>query len=190
MAQAASAFYAFLQRQNPKGYILTHGDLKEWHRKFFKDIVLVPYYAGNYRRIDQNKPCLNKEVEVNGVFGAPARDVESRMKKFSEALGEMTNAADQYLKTPRSLVLRVQTATQIAAYAGGSIIQIHPFLNGNGRIARMAMNFFLHRYLDRIPFYVDRPANPDYSRASAVAMQTGNFIPLYQYLIELLATLP
>jgi hypothetical protein len=54
----------------------------------------------------------------------------------------------------------------------------------------MAMNFFLHRYLDRIPFYVDRPANPDYSRASAVAMQTGNFIPLYQYLIELLATLP
>src|ERR1035438_9394764 len=99
------------------------------------------------------------------------------MKGFSDELTKSTMSTDEFLATERPQIVRVQAAAQLAAFAGGSIIKIHPFVNGNGRIARLAMNFFLHRYLNRVPFFIDRPTNPDYSNASRYAMQTGNFAP-------------
>ena len=104
IAQAALAFGAFLGRQNPKGYILTHGDIKQWHRKFFHETVPVSYYAGNYRQAkNTSKPCLDGEAHVNGVHGSLAVEVEQLMKKFSESIGKATIATDEYLATPRSL---------------------------------------------------------------------------------------
>lgn len=188
IAQAAQSFVRFMERQNPKLYLLTHGDLKAWHKKLFEKTVPVPYYAGNYRKSDPTKPCLEWEVHVAGVYGAPFVEVELLMKKFSEDLAKSTLSTDEFLAIDRAQIARVQAATQLAAFAGGSIIKIHPFVNGNGRMARLAMNFFLHRYLNRVPFFIDRPTNPDYSTASRYAMQTGNFVPLYQYVVELLAT--
>lgn len=187
IAQAAHSYFRFLVRQNPKKYILTHGDLKGWHKKLFEKIVPVPYYAGNYRGTAQGKPCLATDVGVNGVPGAAYQTVEGEMQAFSEELGRATIACDGYVGPNRPLIALVQAAAQIAAFAGGSIIKIHPFVNGNGRIARLAMNFYLHRYLGRTPFFIDRPTNPDYSTASQYVMQTGNFTPLYQYLVELIA---
>jgi hypothetical protein len=186
IALAASAFLPFLNRQNPKKYLLTHGDLKVWHKKLFQNAVPVPYYAGNYRKKDLAKPCLEKEVQVNGVAGAPFSQVETLMKKFSDQLGKATIATDEYLAMPRTPQERIHAAAQIAAFAGGEIIKIHPFLNGNGRIQRLAMNFFLHRYLNVVPFFVDRPTNPNYSAAGFYAMRDGVYLPLYQYLIEIL----
>jgi fido (protein-threonine AMPylation protein) len=190
IAQAASAFVRFLNRQNPKRYILTHGDVKEWHRNMFRNAVPVPYYAGNYRSVDGARPCLNTNVQVAGALGAPAAEVESFMKQFSDELEGATKATDGFVATATSPMVPVQAAAQIAAFAGGSIIKIHPFVNGNGRMARMVMNFFLHRYLNRVPFYIDRPTHPDYSTASMMAMQHGQYGPLYQYLVELLALNP
>jgi fido (protein-threonine AMPylation protein) len=187
IAQGASAFVRFSNRQNPKRYILTHGDIKEWHKKLFLKTVPVPYYAGNFRSIDPAKPCLNTPVYVNGVPGAPAAEVAEQMKRFSDELGRATKSTDEYLTSERSPVERYQAAAQLAAFAGGKIIQIHPFRNGNGRMARMVMNFFLLRYLNYAPFYIDRPKHPAYAPASQIAMQYGVVIPLYQYLLELIA---
>ena len=184
IAQGASAFLRFSNRQNPQKYLLTHGDIKEWHKKLFLKTVPVPYYAGNYRSIDPARPCLNTEVHIGRVFGAPVADVEQLMKKFSEELERATKSTDEYLASERSPVERIKAAAYLAAFAGGKIIQIHPFVNGNGRIARMVMNFFLHRYLNRMPFFIDRPKHPDYTTASRLAMQHGLFGPLYQYLVE------
>jgi fido (protein-threonine AMPylation protein) len=188
MAQAASAFVRFMKRQNPKGYIFNYGDLKDWHRTFFGKIVPVPYYAGNFRGIDPSKPCLDGDVHVNGVFGAAPANVESLMKNFSDELARATIATDEYVGRHSDLISRIHAATQLAAFAGGTVIKIHPFLNGNGRMARLIMNFHLHRYLGEVPFYVDRPSHPNYGRASTIAMQSGNFIPLRQYLIEVIAS--
>lgn len=184
IAQGASAFMRFSNRQNPKKYLLTHGDIKEWHKKLFLKTVTVPYYAGNYRSIDPARPCLNTDVHIGGVFGAPVADVEQLMKKFSEELERATKSTDEYLASERSPVERIKAAAYLAAFAGGKIIQIHPFVNGNGRMARMVMDFFLHRYLNRMPFFIDRPTHPDYTTASRLAMQHGLFGPLYQYLVE------
>jgi hypothetical protein len=186
MALAASAFLPFFERQNPKKYLLTHGDIKDWHKKLFQNAAPVPYYAGNFRKIDAAKPCLGQDVNVGGIPGAPFAQVESLMKKFAEQLGKATTSTDEYLDVPRTPTERIRAAAQIAAFAGGGIIHIHPFLNGNGRMARFTMNFFLHRYLNKTPFFMDRPKNPDYSVASMYAMRDGIYIPLYQYLIEIL----
>jgi fido (protein-threonine AMPylation protein) len=188
MAQAASAFKQFMERQNPRRYIFTQGDLKGWHKKFFEKVVPVRYYAGNFRSVDSSKPCLDKNIHVNGVYGAPPADVEQLMRSFSDELERATVATDEYVARHPDLISRIGAATDIAAFAGGTIIKIHPFLNGNGRMTRMVMNFYLHRYVSKLPFYVDRPSHPDYSQASAIAMQTGNLIPLRQYLIEVIAS--
>jgi fido (protein-threonine AMPylation protein) len=189
IARAANSIVDFIVRQNAKNYLLGHGDLKVWHKKLFEKAVPVPYYAGNYRGVEPAKPCLNTGVRVNSNSGVVAERVEQEMSAFSVQLREVIMATDQHVNENASRVMQLRDASQLAAFAGGSIIRIHPFVNGNGRIARLAMNFFLHRYFDRMPFYVDRPAHPDYSQASEVAMREGNYIPLAQYLIELLITL-
>ena len=187
IASAGFSFFKFMERQNPKRYVLNHGDLKAWHKKLFENCVPVHYYAGNYRQNDPNKPCLQENVGVAGIPGAHFDEVDDQMRHFSDDLAKNTLSTDQFLGAEVSPVTRVKAAAQLAAFAGGTIIRIHPFLNGNGRIARLAMNFFLHRYLDKIPFFIDRPKNPNYSIASRIAMESGNFVPLYQYLVELLA---
>ena len=187
IAQAASAIYDFFTRQNPKGYILGYGDLKEWHRKLFTKVVPVPYYAGNFRGTDKAKPCLDTPIYVANIPGAAAKDVEAEMKAFSEQLDKAIRNTDEYVAKNISSIAKLQAAAQLAAYAGGSVIKIHPFINGNGRVARLTMNFILHRYLGKTPFFIDRPSHPDYSTASALVMRDGNYVPLYQYLVEILA---
>jgi fido (protein-threonine AMPylation protein) len=187
IALAIQAFGNFASRQNPKKHVLCYGDIKQWHERLFQSAVPLWYYAGNVRQDDHAKPCLKVDVHVNGVTGTHWTDVEDQMKRFSAELERATNATDEYLATARPMEQRVKVAAQIAAFAGGTIIRIHPFLNGNGRMARLVMNFFIHRYLGIMPFYIDRPKHPDYSSASAAVMGSGSFIPLMQYLVEIIA---
>jgi hypothetical protein len=49
------------------------------------------------------------------------------------------------------------------------------------------MNFFLYRYLGKMYFSINRPPTYDYAQASAIAMADGNFTPLYQYLLQIIA---
>lgn len=187
IAQAASAIFDFIRRQNPKRYILGHGDLKVWHRELFNKVAPVRYYAGNYRGIHSGRPCLDAQVGVGPNLGTPPAKVEEEMKKFSENLERNTHATDEFVDRSASPITRLQAATQLAAFAGGSVIQIHPFLNGNGRVARFTMNFFLYRYLGKMYFTMSRPPEYDYAQACAVAMADGNFTFLYQYLLQIIA---
>lgn len=189
VAHAAVAIYEFILRQNPRKYLLGHGDLKTWHGKLFKGVVPVPYYAGNYRSSDKRHPCLNTDVQVRpGVLGAPFPEVPGRMERFSEMLVSATKDTDKYVGTQKAGILQLKAAVQLAAFAAGSIIQIHPFLNGNGRMARLTANFFLNRYGFRMPFYIDRPGpGTEYVAASDAAILTGNFGPLANYLVAALA---
>jgi fido (protein-threonine AMPylation protein) len=187
IAQAASAIVDFILRQNPKRYILGHGDLKVWHRELFIKVAPVRYYAGNYRCIHAGRPCLNAQVGVGPNLGTPPAEVEEEMKKFSSAMEGHTRATDEFVDRTASPIARLQAAAQLAAFTGGSVIRIHPFLNGNGRIARLTMNFFLYRYLGKMYFSINRPPTYDYAQVSTVAMADGNFTPLYQYLLQIIA---
>jgi fido (protein-threonine AMPylation protein) len=191
IARAAVAVYEFILRQNQKRHLLNHGHLKTWHGKLFESVVPVPYYAGHYRCADSRYPCLNVNNHVAGVSGAPFEDVADRMQLFSEALESGTIDTDKFVATHETPELKLKAALQLAAFAAGSVIQIHPFLNGNGKTARLAANFFCNRYGYGMPFFLNRPwpnsPAAEYSTACRAAMASGDFRPLFRYLILLLA---
>src|ERR1700733_12989580 len=151
IVKAASSIYDSFLRQNAKRYVLHYGDLKEWHKKLFSQAVPVQYYAGNFRSVEAKMPCLDINVGVGSNAGTPQANVEKEMKKFSNDLELAIQATDEFVERSQSHINRLKAATQLSAFAGGTIIRIHPFINGNGRIARLAMNFFLHRYLGKLP---------------------------------------
>lgn len=189
IVRAAVSIYEFIRRQNEKSYLLNHGNLKDWHGKLFQEVVPVSYYAGNYRSADQRYPCLNIEVQVTGVPGTPFKDVPEKMAKFSNQLELTTGDVDKFVGAQEGGERRLRAAAQLAAFASGSIIQVHPFRNGNGRIARLTADFFFNRYGFRMPFFVNRPrlgVDAEYGTASGAAM-LGDFVPLYKYFIVLMA---
>ena len=157
-----------------------------WHGKLLKSVVPVSYYAGNYRSAARQHPCLNVDVQVGNVFGSPFQEVPDRMADFSRTLESATVDTDHFIEEQQSVDLKLKAAAQIASLAAGSVIQIHPFRNGNGRIARFTANFFFDRYGFKMPFYIQRPSGADYGAASAAVM-LGDFVPLYQYFVTLMA---
>lgn len=172
---------------NSKKYILQHGDLKTWHGKIFRNSVPLPYYAGNYRADDQSKPCLAQDVQVDNIPGAPFGDVSRLMRELSSEMRQWIVATDRYVASGPSPVNRARAVLQLAAVYSGRFLKIHPFLNCNGRTSRMIANYILHRYDYPMPYYrpYPRPGVP-YGRAAAACM-VGNFVPMFQYLLGLLA---
>ena len=190
VVKAAESIYEFIRRQNQKKYPLNHGHLKEWHGKLFREVVPVPYYAGNYRSTDSRHTCLNTPIQVGGLFGAPAEEVAGRMTTFSTALEQQTMDVDRFVAAKKSPELKLKAAAQLAAVAAGQMISIHPFINGNGRTARLTADFFFNRYGFPMPFFISRPSargvDAEYASASHAAM-LGDFNPMFKYFVVLMA---
>lgn len=183
-------YYRFIISACRKHYIIAHGDLKTFHKKVFVKVVPLDYYAGNYRSDDKSKPCLAKEVTVAGVLGESFRTVPQSMGTFSAELHDMILHTDDYLNMKISPTERAQAVAQLAAAAMARFICIHPFLNGNGRMARMLVNYVFKRYGYKMPFVEShrRPPEVDYAQASAAAMgPNSNPSQLYVYLLRLVA---
>jgi len=112
------------------------------------------------------------------------------MIEFSGVLETTTLDTDKFVASQKSAELRLKAAAQLAAFAAGRIIQVHPFLNGNGRIARLAADFFFNRYGSPMPFFITRPSalgiDAEYPTASRAAM-LGDYSPLYKYFVVLMA---
>ena len=170
---------------------LKHSDLKEWHRTIFRNVVPKDYYAGHFRSPDPRRPCLQTEVRIHSHRGAPFALVPSLMQEFSLQLFVKTSETDQFINECPIPAERARAALMLTAFCAGRIVQIHPFVNGNGRISRLAANFFLHRYGYR--FLLERfrprqqPITPSYETAAEACM-TGDYTTFFRYLLECLAT--
>ncbi len=183
-------YYRFIIGACKQRYILRHGDIKTYHARVFKQVVPLDYYAGNYRSADPKKPCLAVEVHVNGISGETYAVVPASMVRFSAEIHDLIVRTDEYLKHTVAQTEKAQAVAQLAAAAMGHFIRIHPFINGNGRMARMLVNFVFKRYAYRMPFGQAqiRPPELEYARASASSMGlNASFTPLYVYLLRLVA---
>ncbi len=164
---------------------------KQWHRELLTGLAVPdPAFVGAFR----GEPGLEDvEVQLGDRFGAAAEAVGVQLQQFQAGLQRSVAALDALIP-PASLPNEQQLSTllDLWAWTHAEWVRIHPFAGGNGRIARLWVNWLAMRY-SLPPFLRLRP-RPDsgYTQAGLQAM-AGDWrstIPvLRQSFYEFVATL-
>jgi len=100
---------------------LTEKLLVQVHEMYFKETK--PYIAGKYKTAQNRITGSNFET-------TPPKFVQTDMKLYFK----------EYERLKKEL-----HALELAAWAHWKLVRIHPFQDGNGRTARIVMNFILNR---------------------------------------------
>lgn len=161
-----------------------------WHRETYRAIPLpVPYYAGEVRDTDPAYPeLIGYEVVVGTTPGLASADVPSALASFEAGLQAIVGRMDDVVPVGGrpSTASELYAVLECAAIAHGEWVRIHPFANGNGRVARLWVNWVAVRY--GLPFFMalePRPANLVYANAARASMR-GNHQPMVAVLLVLL----
>jgi fido (protein-threonine AMPylation protein) len=164
---------------------------RSWHRAIYDGVELpVTYYAGGIRDRDPDEPELvDHEVMWGGKLATTAADVWPQLHSFERAAGEGTGTVDRVLAAgdPPSDAATLNSVLALAAALHNEWVRIHPFVNGNGRIARCWANWTLLRYeLPGVVRLRPRPENDLYFRAAALARQRvhGPMQRYFHYLLR------
>lgn len=109
---------------------LTVDTVREYHR-----LVSPPRdpHAGDYRKGQAN-------VVDSRISRPPFQKVPALMMQLGGKLKQDQEALDRQTKTT------LESALQLAVEVHQRVAFIHPFVDGNGRVARLAMNHILRRY--------------------------------------------
>ncbi len=163
-----------------KTQIVTATDIRTWHYGVFRQFVPLHYYAGNFRGDPlPGRECLAQNVVVGGIPGTHfpfvTRDVSNLLQQYSQSVTRLEIRWPILTPKERAEFL----AILLAEFVGG-FIQIHPFLNGNGRLSRYIWRYVFYRF--NVPPQCcvhPRPAQP-YSTIMSAAMK-GDYRPLAAY---------
>ncbi len=126
-----------------------------------------PHYAGNYRGTPL--PCLEAaEVGIpsDPLVGIPAREVHAAIDHLGRQLDTWVAWVDAKTRTP---VERMRAAAAVAAEVFQRFLTIHPYLNGNGHVARFCVWAILIKF-GYWPWHFciePRPGLPNYGEAIA-----------------------
>jgi fido (protein-threonine AMPylation protein) len=171
-----------LQAAAAERILPTAEELCRWHARLYAGCdVPVAGYVGHFRGDPTVKELIDYEVGL-GVrlkdgnlekMGVWARKAGEEMHAVLAGLHAVFAELDARLPVGK----RPTTADQIlevvsfAALAHGEFLRVHPFANGNGRIARLLVAFICLRY--GLPMFLHvkpRPESDDYIRASRDSM--------------------
>lgn len=168
----------------------TVGIAQAWHRLTYASIALpVPYYAGEVRDTDLAFPeLIGYEVMIGSAQGVPSADVPAALVAFEAGMQAVMRQLDPTLPvgTRPATAVDLRAVLLAAAIAHGEWIRIHPFANGNGRIARLWANWAVVRY--GLPVFVSlrpRPAGLLYAGAAAASMR-GDHGPMATAFLDML----
>ena len=98
---------------------ITEDDIKTLHRIFY--IKIDPSNAGNYRK----KPIIVTGADID--FPKPD-ELNTKMQNFISKLTD---------------IKKTSHPVEYSALAHALFVNIHPFIDGNGRVARLLMNLIL-----------------------------------------------
>jgi fido (protein-threonine AMPylation protein) len=155
--------------------------LREWHRVLYQGCAVPSaQYVGNYRGDVSQTDLIDYEVGLGvPLIGLPDRvgvwslDVAMSVDRFFRDLTNALVALDALIPDPLVTLTRDQLrrVISVCAVAHGEWVRIHPFANGNGRVARLLANTIAMRYGLR-PFVElkPRPADVMYARAARESM--------------------
>ncbi|MFY9820504.1 MAG: Fic family protein [Thermoanaerobaculia bacterium] len=162
---------------------------QSWHRNIYNGVALpVAYYAGEIRDSDPLYPeLIDYEVVVGGRRGVPSEKVPSELASFEAALQERVDRLDLVLPVGHDSETKdLRAILALCAYAHGEWVRIHPFANGNGRTARLWVNWCAVRY--GLPAFIrlkPRPEGIRYARAAAQSMIGDHSLMIDELLVML-----
>jgi Fic/DOC family len=143
---------------------------KNWQKTIMRDLrVPDARFVGTFRG---ELGLENIHVRVGSHYGAKPGTVAEELKEFEAKLQAMVSELDASLpldaRPNRDLL---DTIIDVCAWTHSEWLRIHPFVNGNGRTARLWANSIVMRY-GLPPFLPLRPRpGADYAAAAAKAMQ-------------------
>ena len=160
----------------------TPEELCRWHAGLYAGCdVPVAGYVGHFR----GDPAVRELVDYEVGLGAPLKDgnlqkmgvwanrVNEEMAAVLAGLHAVFAELDAQLPVgrPPGTADEMLQVISFAALAHGECLRVHPFANGNGRIARLLVAFICLRYA--VPMFLHikpRPEGEDYVRASRDSM--------------------
>ncbi len=168
-------------------------DSRQVHAAFFEDMTPsgFAYYAGHYR--GEKLRCLQEyevHVPADPRVGHTAATVVAEMGDFATRL-EATFVTVDYLLSlngPVGNVAKLIHYVQVCAALFVEFLEIHPFANGNGHMARMMILALLARrdiYPTRRWNIDPRPLDPPYSNLIK-RYRDGDKEPLVRFIIDAL----
>lgn len=167
---------------------------QEWHRRVYEGVTLpVKYYAGEIRDSDPDYPeLIDYEVLVGSYPGVAAKHVPAALEPFQRDLQRQVADLDQQVPVAESGKpwpgdrLALDAFLDLCSFTHGEWVRIHPFANGNGRIARLWVNWCALRY--GLPPFLrlkPRPEAEEYGNAAGLSMR-GDHEPMKAFLLDLL----
>jgi fido (protein-threonine AMPylation protein) len=141
-----------LRSGDPRRALRAAQDTRTLHRNFFDGLTPAgfDYYAGHYR--GENFLCLKEyEVRIKNAprVGHPAAVVPDQMRLMATAVANVAEHCD-ILYAANSRVVgnaeKLARLVQVVAALFVYFLEIHPYGNGNGHIARFLLITLLCRY--------------------------------------------
>ncbi|MEK6875274.1 MAG: Fic family protein [Nanoarchaeota archaeon] len=126
------------------------------------------------------KPELNNQIGKYRTLQVYIRGTEWLPPKPEEVSKEMASLLSWYTKNKNKIHPLV-----LSAYFHSAFETIHPFVDGNGRVGRLLMNFILHKKgypMINIP----NKRKHEYYNALETSQLKGDLRPLVKFLIELM----
>lgn len=165
--------------------------VKSWHKEMFDGIAPHKDYVGQFRDRDLTSYCLQDyEVVVGDIPGADSSqvllEVETFFEEFNLKLSSLESSFPLDGSHPPTLE-EVSGVVNLAAWAHGEWVRIHPFANGNGRTSRLLANYVLIRF-GFGPALAIRP-RPDqpYGEAARASMEMRDHTLMEAVIWQLLA---
>lgn len=159
-------------------------DTRDLHQAYFCELVPdgFAYYAGNHRGASFR--CLrNRRIEVNADprVGTKPRDVSSAMKGLEREIQEAIEKLDRLRASKEEHLLETIIAM---CDLHVRFLTVHPYLNGNGHMARFVLVALLGRYgywPSRFPI---EPKPPGRYYDTLTPYRDGKTEPLLEFVLD------
>ncbi|RYZ15881.1 MAG: hypothetical protein EOO70_05795 [Myxococcaceae bacterium] len=146
---------------------LTVTTIETWHRRLFEGRVSPEEYVGSVRQRDPQRPCLAQNVVA---AGGPGMHFDRVPTALAELCVQTTHHLERAAHWQMPVDKRALALTSLLARAMVSFLRIHPFLDGNSRVARL----WLHALTQRLglgPLLVILPpTDPKFPELKRAAM--------------------